>query len=400
MKKKLLLLGGSVYLLPAIEAAHEMGAHVITCDYLPDNVAHPYADEYYNVSIVEKEAVLELARALQIDGVMSFATDPGVTTAAYVAEQLGLPSCGSYEAVSILQNKGRFRAFLRDNGFRVPLARSYADAETALSDLNDFRWPLIVKPTDGAGSKGVSRVDRAEDMEAAIRGALRCSIRKEFIVEEFIEAQGFSSDSDCFSVDGELRFVSFSDQHFDRNADNPFTPCGYAWPCTMGEAQQAELRAELQRLIRLLGLGTSLYNIETRVGPDGAPYIMEVSPRGGGNCISECLRYAAGTDLITAAVRAAVGLPVETPPNPIDGYWGELILHANRSGAFEGVDVSDDLKQNLIRLKPWVEAGAPVSAFTGANMAIGTALFRFEMRAELDRLMEEPDRFVSVRVRP
>ena len=80
--KKLLLLGGSRYLLPVIEVAHKLGLYVITCDYLPDNIAHKYSDEYINVSIIDKEKVLETAKANKIDGIMSFATDPGVTTAA------------------------------------------------------------------------------------------------------------------------------------------------------------------------------------------------------------------------------------------------------------------------------------------------------------------------------
>ncbi len=91
--KKLMLLGGSRYLLPVIEAAHKLGLYVITCDYLPDNMAHKYADEYCNISIIEKDAVLECAVEHQIDGIMSFACDPGVVTAAYVAEKMGLPHC-------------------------------------------------------------------------------------------------------------------------------------------------------------------------------------------------------------------------------------------------------------------------------------------------------------------
>ena len=106
--KKILLLGGSRYLLPVIKSAHELGLYVITCDYLPDNIAHKYSDEYVNVSIIDKEAVLEVAKKLEIDGIMSFATDPGVVTAAYVAEKLGLPYGGSYESVSILQDKRPF----------------------------------------------------------------------------------------------------------------------------------------------------------------------------------------------------------------------------------------------------------------------------------------------------
>ena len=107
--KKLLLLGGSRFLLPVIEAAHSLGCQAITCDYLPDNDAHKFADEYHNVSTTDREAVLALARELQVDGIMSFACDSGVDTAAYVAEQLGLPSVGSSAAVDILQNKVRFR---------------------------------------------------------------------------------------------------------------------------------------------------------------------------------------------------------------------------------------------------------------------------------------------------
>ena len=163
-----MILGGARYALPVIEAAHKLGCYVITCDYLPDNIAHKYSDEYCNVSIIEKDAVLEAARKLQIDGIMSFACDPGVVTAAYVAEKMGLPSVGSYEAVSILQNKGKFRKFLTDHGFNVPVAKGYTSIDEALKDLDIFHWPVIVKPTDSAGSKGVTRVDNPEELKKSI----------------------------------------------------------------------------------------------------------------------------------------------------------------------------------------------------------------------------------------
>jgi phosphoribosylaminoimidazole carboxylase (NCAIR synthetase) len=252
--KKLMLLGGAQYLLPVIREAKALGLYVITCDYLPDNIAHKYADEYKNVSIIDKEAVLQAAQELEIDGIMSFACDPGVATAAYVAEKMGLSFAGSYEAVSILQNKGRFRAFLRDKGFTVPWAKSYHKAEDALADAASFTFPAIVKPTDSAGSKGVSRVDSADELEKAIRYALDFSHGGEFIVEQFIQQQGSSSDSDCFSVNGRLCFCSFDEQLFDKNAENPYTPAAYVWPSTMPAEIQAELRAELQRLMTLLEL--------------------------------------------------------------------------------------------------------------------------------------------------
>ena len=126
--KKIMLLGGLRYLIPVIETAHRLGYYVITCDYLPDNIAHKYSDEYCNVSIIDKDAVLAVAREKGIDGIMSFAVDPGVVTAAYVQEKMGLPG-NPYESVCILQNKDRFRKFLADNGFNTPEAFGIASLE-------------------------------------------------------------------------------------------------------------------------------------------------------------------------------------------------------------------------------------------------------------------------------
>lgn len=106
-----------------------MGIYVITADYLPNNIAHKYSDEYCDVSIIDKDAVLAKAKELQIDGIVSHAVDPGVTTAAFVAEQMGLPFQCSYESASILQDKSRFRQFLMENGFNCPHAKGYTNAE-------------------------------------------------------------------------------------------------------------------------------------------------------------------------------------------------------------------------------------------------------------------------------
>lgn len=388
--KKLLLLGGARYLLPVIEEAHRLGIYVITCDYLPDNAAHKFSDEYRNVSITDRDAVLETALALGIDGIMSFACDPGVTTAAYVAEKMGLPFAGSYEAVSILQNKGRFRRFLAEHGFNVPWARSYTEADKALADAAAFRWPMIVKPVDSAGSKGVTRVDGPGELAAAIARAKEFSLCGGFIIEQFIQQQGSSSDSDCFSVNGELRYCSFDDQLFDRSAENPYTPAAYIWPSTMPEWAQKELRGELQRLITLLGLRTSLYNIETRLGTDGRTYIMEVSPRGGGNRLSEVLAMAAGTNLIANAVKAAVGLPADDMNDPVyNGHWTEIILHSDRDGRFKALETDEALESAVVQRDLWVKPGDTVESFSGANKAIGTLVMNFASRADAEKCMAD-----------
>ena len=398
-QKKLMLLGGLRYLLPVIEAAHKLGIYVITCDYLPDNIAHKYSDEYHNVSIVDKDAVLELARKLQIDGIMSFAVDPGVMTAAYVQEQMGLPG-NPYESVCILQNKDRFRNFLTQHGFNVPKAKGFASVEDALSEKYWFPWPVIVKPTDSAGSKGVTRVDRLEDLEPALKVAFDHSISGRVIVEEFIEKQGCSSDTDCFSVDGKLKFVSFSAPRFDEDAPNPYTPSAYSWPSTFTKEQEEELTSEIQRLLTLLDMRTSIYNIETRVGTNGKPYIMEVSPRGGGNRLAEMLRYATGVDLITNAVRAAVGEEVvDVEQKPYNGAWAEVVLHSDRDGVFQELSVNTSaVHAKVVETDLWVKAGDSVRAFKGANDAIGTLVLNFSSETELVSALKHVAGWITVKV--
>jgi len=398
--KKLLLLGGSRYLLPVIEAAKKLDIYTVTCDYLPDNIAHKYSDEYCNISIIEKDLVLKKAKELNIDGIMSFACDPGVVTAAYVAEKLGLPSVGSYESVCILQNKAMFRQFLTENGFNVPTAKGYLSVDDALKDVSLFNWPVIVKPTDSAGSKGVTKVENPIKLKESIEYALSFSHSNEFIIEDFLQQVGCSSDTDSFSVNGKLEFVSFNSQRFDKNASNPYTPSAYSWPSTIADNYQRELTNEIQRLINLLKLRTSIYNIETRVCTDGKAYIMECSPRGGGNRLAEMIRYASGVDLITNAVRAAIGEPcVDISQKNYVGEWAEIILHSKKCGKYDSLWISDDIIENVIEEDIWVKQGDFVSDFSAANEALGTLVLKFNSKEMLNKVMHNQDKYIKVIVR-
>lgn len=382
-----MLLGGIRYLLPVIEAAHKQGYYVITADYLPDNIAHKYSDEYVDVSIIDKEAVLKVAREKQIDGIMSFGVDPGVVAASYVQNKMGLPSFGPFESVEILQNKDKFRAFLQKNGFNVPQAKGFDNIDDAMAESYWYPWPVIVKPTDSAGSKGVTRVDKPEDYRPALEYAMKHSLSGHIIVEEFIEKDGCSSDTDSMSVDGKLVFTSFCAQRFDVEATNPFTPAAYSWPSTFTKEQEEYLTSEIQRLITLLGMKTVVYNIETRIGTNGKPYIMELTPRGGGNRLCEMLRYATGVDMITAITRAIVGDPLLEPieQKPYNGHWAEIILHADKDGIFDHLEIDKHFPTEIVEEDLWVKKGDKVESFEGANNAIGTLVLKFHSAEELEQ---------------
>lgn len=397
-QKRLMLLGGLRYLLPVIEEAHKLGVYVITADYLPDNIAHKYSDEYCNVSIIDKEAVLAKARELKIDGILSHAVDPGVVTAAYVAEKMGLPFQCSYEAACILQDKSRFRQFLRDNGFNCPNAKGYTNAEEALKDVDYFNWPVIVKPVDSAGSKGVSRVDDPEKLLDAITYALSESHNGHFIIEDFLEKQGFSAGSESFVVDGKLLYNGFYDQYFDKNAVNPYTPSAEVWPSTMEQKYQNEIKSELQRLFTLLGVTTGLFNVECRVCTNGKAYLMEVSPRAGGNRLSEMLNYAADVNINEAETKKAVGLQVVNMHEPnYKGHFAILVLHSEKEGIFQKIEIETTFREkHVIEEEIRISVGDKVGSFTGANAALGTLFLRFDSREELAEALETQSKWLSI----
>ena len=398
-QKKLMLLGGIRYLIPVIKAAHEQGYLVITADNIPCNIAHKYSDKYANVSIIEKEAVLKIAQKEKIDGIMSFGVDPGVVAASYVQNKMGLPSFGPFESVVILQNKDKFRTFLKENGFNVPWAKGFNNIHDALNEAHSFSMPCIVKPTDSAGSKGVTRVDKPEDLRKALEYAFQHSIGGRVIVEEFLEKRGCSSDTDSYAEDGVLKFVSFSAQRFDEKATNPYTPAAYSWPSTFTSVEESYLSQEIQRLITLLDLKTAVFNIEVRVSTNGKPYIMELTPRGGGNRLCEMLRYATGVDMITAITRAMVGdKPAKIRQEPYNGHWAEIILHADKDGDFDSIEIDPSLPAEIVEKDLWVKHGEYVHSFEGANDAIGTLVLRFENATDLEMAINNQSKWLKVKV--
>ena len=392
-----MLLGGLRYLIPVIEVAHRHGFHVITVDYVPDNIAHKYSDEYYNVSTMDKEAVLELAQRIQIDGIMSFAIDAGAVSAAYVAEKMGLPFQCSYESTCILQDKALFRDYLAKNGFNTPKAKGYSSIDEAMKDIDGFSWPIMVKPVDSCGSKGVVKIEKREDLRKSIEFAISESHNGHFIIEDFLVAEGCSSGSESFFVDGELRYNAFYDQLFELNLSNPFVPMVERWPSAKDESVLEDVRQQLQCLGNLLGFRTGIFNVEWRVSK-GRVYLMEVSPRAGGNRLAEILNYATDVDIIEAETLKSVGYDCSDVHEPnYNGDYAIYNLHSIRHGRFKKLVIDPAFeKKYVIEKEVRVADGAIVEPFAGANTSLGTLFLRADSRKEMDAILDGIDKYVEL----
>lgn len=393
--KKIMMLGGNYFQMTATKAAKDLGHYVISVDYLPDNPAHKLADEYHNVSTVDKEAVLKLAQELKIDGIVSYASDVSAPTAAYVAEKMGLPT-NPYESVMILTHKDLFRPFLIEHGFNSPKSKGFADLSEALEFFKTLGKPAMVKPSDSNGSKGATRVDDEADFEAAFNKAMSFSRQKIVIVEEFLIRDGHQIAGDGFIVNGELVFAGFMSEHFDKLC-NPLVPIGESYPSYLSDELKAKAKAEIDRLMKLLGMKFGAINMDFIVDSKGDVYIIEIGPRNGGNLITDVIREASGVDLAKCTVQAALGLDLgEDLSKPITRYVSSYVVHSLKNGIYEGTEISDSIKDDIILFKDLTDVGAPVERFDNAALGTGAMLIKYDSIDEMVRRMDNMEEYIRV----
>lgn len=399
--KKILLLGGSAQQVVAIETAKSLGYYTVLCDFLTDNPGQYSADKFYLTSTTDKEAVLKVAMEEKVDGVLAYASDPAAPTAAYVAEKLGLPG-SPYKSVEILCNKDMFRDYLAANGFCTPVARGYSSAAEALKDINDgfFKLPVIVKPVDSSGSKGVSRIDKPEEAEDLLEYAMSYSRGKRIIVEEYVEKFGYQIAGDGLSVDGKLVFRCFANDHFNPKCSNPFVPVSASFPYNMPDDVQEKIHNEIQRLLTSLNMKTSTYNFDMRIDKDYNVYLMEVAPRDGGNYIPDVIRYATGVDLVKCSVQAAMGEEIILPENTrAEGCWSYFAVHSLEEGILDRLEISEAAKDKIVENHLIKKPGDAVSTFTGANTTLGCFVMKFSDMDEMLDMMDNSENWIKVCVK-
>lgn len=393
------MLGGSVYQTYAIKEAVKQGHYVITCDYLPDNPGHKFAHEYHNVSTTDKDAVLDLARKLKVDGVVAYASDPAAPTAAYVCEKLGLPT-SPYKSVEILSKKHLFRKYLAEHGFNVPQARSYTTYEDALEEIDLFNLPVMVKPVDSSGSKGINKLTDKLQLKAFVEDALSYSRDNIFLIEEFIVKNGPQISGDAFSVEGKLVFHCLGNEFYSKKVDKDFAPLGECWPTVMPKEVIDTLEVDLQRLISLLGMKSNAYNVEAIYGEDGKVYILELGARSGGSLIPQVTTLATGVDMVPYVIKAALGEDCsDLKMAPVKGFWSNYMAHANDTGKYAGIEYSEEFKRkHLVDYVTDIKIGDMVHKYRDAQDCVGEMVLRYDNCEQMNEVIENMDKYYRIKV--
>lgn len=395
--KKLLLLGGSSQQVIAIETAKRLGYYTILCDYLSDNPGQYSADKFYLVSTTDKEAVLEVAQNEKIDGILAYASDPAAPTAAYVAEKLNLPG-NPYESVEILCNKDKFRNFLNENGFCTPVAKGFDSPNKALDAIEngEFCFPIIIKPVDSSGSKGVTVLKSNSDIKNAVDFAFSFSREKRIVVEEFIEKKHpYLIGGDIFVIHGKIVIWGLMNCHRDMNV-NSLVPVGKSYPPKLDPIDFQAIKDTLQKLVTELGIKFGPMNVELIVDMKNRVFPVDIGPRSGGNMIPDLLGMIFDVDLVEMSVKAAVGMPLCESENEGTPYYVTHNLHSAKGGIFQSVEFSDEIKPYIIKKCIYKKVGDQVEYFDDASKALGIIFLKFESEDQMMQILQDINQHITI----
>ena len=382
-------MGGSAQQVVAIETAKRLGYYTVLCDYLPDNPGQYHADVFHQVSTTDKEAVLKVAVNEKIDGILAYASDPAAPTAAYVAEKLGLPG-NPYHTVETFCNKDLFREFLKTNGFSVPQDKSFGQNDDIIID--GLHFPLIVKPVDSSGSKGVTVIHDESELSAAVEYAFSYTRAHRIIIEEFIEkSHPFLVGGDIFVVDGKVRLWGLLNCHRD-NGVNPLVPVGKSYPLDLLPEDEQLAKLTLQQLVSKSGFQTGAMNVELVIDQNHRCWLIDIGPRNGGNMIPDLLEYIFNINIIEMTIQAAMGEKIRQ-----DEYcYATHNLHTNRNGIFSNVWFSPEIEQYIIRKNIYKKNGDPVRYFNNASDAIGIVFMKFPNQNVMHFYIDNINNYIHV----
>lgn len=302
MKKNIAIIGASYLQLPLIEKAKEMGYTTHVFAWAANDVGEKVADYFYPISIVEKEEILAKCREIGICGICSIASDLAMVTVSYVAEALGLPG-NTVQATAKSTNKHLMRLAFEANGDPSP-ASILVDDTTNLSRLR-LSYPVIVKPTDRSGSRGIIKLNDSSGLSEAVRSAMEQGFEKKALIEEYAQGQEYSVE--YISYQGKHHFLAMT-KKFTTGAPH-FIETGHLEPAPVDEKTLERVKAIVTHALDSLELTNGASHSELKIAEDGTIRIIEIGGRMGGDCIgSELVRLSTGVDFVNAVIDVALGI--------------------------------------------------------------------------------------------
>lgn len=307
--KNFVIIGANSFQNRLILKAKEMGYRTHVFAWKCGDIGEKTADVFYPISITEKEKILDVCKTIKPCGVASIASDLAVITVNYVAEALGL-TCNAYKDCGICTNKHAMRAAFEKAGIPVPKFKKVASPPER-NELDGFCYPLIVKPTDRSGSRGITKVENYDEVANAVKASIAHSFEKCAVIEEYIEGEEYSCE--CISFGDKHNFLAFTKKY--TTGAPSFIETGHEQPSDIPGIYQVDIKEQIFKALSALNIENGASHTEFRLKPNGEVRIIEIGARMGGDCIGSDLVYlSTGVDFVRAVVDVACGNKPDLTP--------------------------------------------------------------------------------------
>lgn len=368
--KTIMIIGAGNAQVPLIEAAKKENYHTIVCDLNPEAPGVSIADEYFRVSTKDRDSLLNVAEKNHIDGIVAN-SEYAMCDAAYIAENLNLIG-NPEQGISILSSKSRFREMQKEIGLFTPRFMVIESAEQL--NLKDIAFPVIIKPDESSGSRGVNLITDPDDMENMLNTARKFSRNGKMIIEEYIPMPFRSViEGEIYINNGEILWDGLFQTI--RSESVPRRPMTYIFPLTETKERTDIAKKALIKVFCAAGIVHGEFNVELYITDEGVPFIIEINPRQGGYDLPQYVKEHCGIDGYRFLVTTSVG---------DDEYWKSLkeferenrhiihhMLFPGRSGKFMGISISDAIEDRVYRVHMDVEDGEVLDETFDASSSIG-----------------------------
>lgn len=299
--KKIAIIGANDFQKQLILKAREMELETHVFAWEDGAVGKECADFFYPISIVEKDIILQECQRIKIDGICSIASDLAVITVDYIAEKMGL-NANSVECSHIATNKFEMRNAFKKNGDPIP---KYTEAELNKDyDISTFKFPLIVKPTDRSGSRGITKITENSQLQKALEAACSQSFEKKALIEEFVEGKEFSVE--CISFHGNHTLLSVTEKI--TTGSPHFIETGHNQPADIKKDDLDRIQKIVFHALNSLKITEGASHSEIKIDEQGNITIIEIGSRMGGDCIgSDLVRISTGYDFTRMVIDVAMG---------------------------------------------------------------------------------------------
>ena len=307
--KRLLIIGASILQLPAIKKAKELGHYVAVADYNPNAVGIEYADEFFNASTIDIEAICNVAEEFKPDGIMTLATDMPMRSIAAATTLLGLPGISMDTAIKSTDKGEMIKAF-KEHKVESPWYYIIEQESQLQEVIPVIEYPCILKPTDNAGSRGVKLVNSETELVEAYQYSLSQSRGGWVILEEYMNGPEVSVE--IMVVDGKPHVLQVTDK---LTTGAPyFVEMGHNQPSMLSEEDILKIKDLACRAVMSVGINCGPSHVEIMLTPSG-PKMVELGARMGGDCITTHLvPLSTGIDMIKATIDVSLGLEPDIKP--------------------------------------------------------------------------------------